>query len=537
MTINGYKSYLFDHDEVNINFRGRDDSVIINNNNAQQVTKKKALEISNSNKHNKFILQSLNNGKVNKLIFKNCNDLVVSVEERANISKIEFHECSINKVVIEGHSEVSRIAFYKCSINLLSIDESTIGDSGMYFDENSTINVLDIDGCTISGLIEIERVALIKAMKITNTIFRLSPEQVAHGHIHSIRLEGTTIDSLEIRANMQSSGIAFIKTKIIDGAIRLSTIKNIMFKNRLYDGSSLLIEDVKCFRLEFDNFVNFGKLIFRNIYSRVPSKNKNVPFGRELIIRFFKKLYLSIKLTTKIIRHGNNTSESENKYIIKIHNSDLGNSQFIGCHISSDWVYDFRNSKLLDILILDSFLPEKPVSDLRSNDYRPYINSNLQGRLLFDQLRKVYEKNGDSVKAAMYRKLSLDEYLRYLRSKNKKTWRQKADILSLWLNKYSNDYGYRLSRAILVFLCMSITLYMIYLYLLNMLHWNSTFDFDQALNLCAFYFDFVNPIHKSTFIYEYPDSTARICDGISRIIITYLLYQLVQSFRRFGKGD
>lgn len=117
-----------------------------------------------------------------------------------------------------------------------------------------------------------------------------------------------------------------------------------------------------------------------------------------------------------------------------------------------------------------------------------------------------------------------------------------AEISNIWLNKISNNHGKSTGQSFGILTILSMLLYTLYCYSLgyqiSFCHEN---NWGQFWGLASYYLEFINPIHKidtipkALSICPVPESS-RTIDAISRIIISYLLYQFIQAFRKYGKG-
>lgn len=296
--------------------------------------------------------------------------------------------------------------------------------------------------------------------------------------------------------------------RISQGAIHSGLSNNVHFNllgfyNVLSKSSILFIDGLKCNKIEFDNFTNAGLLYLKNLHS----------------------------------------VEHNIEKLITIHNSDLGVTHFINCSLVDEWAYDFKNSIITSVHIVASDLPlQQKIHNKRENNY-------WQKRLLFSQLHRVYEAAGSRVRAISTNKIALEAYLLSLpkKIKTEKGWRKKIrliwDGIALLLHNISSNFDYSLSRAIGVLFLTTILLYYSYLCSLGFKPANFTAENKTTFyNLVAHYFVFLNPIHKANFIQKVNSTDVYIAspiaifiDAISKIIIGYLIYQMIQAFRKFGK--
>ncbi len=279
-------------------------------------------------------------------------------------------------------------------------------------------------------------------------------------------------------------------------------------------GAYLHLSGVSINDINFVSFINEGTIILNGI---IPSVGKGV--GDD-------------KLSTLEVH--NNFS------IIEITDSDLGNTQFIGCDLAAFDDFEFRNSKMLNAFFADTTLPKrkKITTDIPENtsSKNERIKTLEQQKLAMSQFKKVYENQGDIVNATKFRGQELEAYSRYLVKSG--FLKNIIEIANLWMNKLSGNYANNWALAA----CVSLTVNWLFFW------WycselGFTIGDDKALfrELFSYSFEFLNPIRRhSTLV---PDvvkdgditSTARVIDYVSRIFIAYFVYQTIQAFRKFGK--
>lgn len=120
----------------------------------------------------------------------------------------------------------------------------------------------------------------------------------------------------------------------------------------------------------------------------------------------------------------------------------------------------------------------------------------------------------------------------------------KRDSIILWLNKITNNYGLSWLKALRFILISSVVLYLIYILTFIFQNnypytfgWNGWSEFLNSVDYTSkHYFEFLYPVHKFDFISEAESSTlSYFIDFISRIVIGFGIYQMIQAFRKFGK--
>ena len=115
------------------------------------------------------------------------------------------------------------------------------------------------------------------------------------------------------------------------------------------------------------------------------------------------------------------------------------------------------------------------------------------------------------------------------------TW----DIVTLWINKHSNDFGSSWSQALGWNFKFMIPIYIFHNFALGYTIDGAKESWDNFWKLFFLFTEFVFPIHKADYISEQmgPCVTnwSRFWDMVGRIVSGYLIYQMVQAFRKFGK--
>lgn len=290
-------------------------------------------------------------------------------------------------------------------------------------------------------------------------------------------------------------------------------INQISFEGSISKESVIDFNNMICMSILFNSFINFGKIYFRNVNSNLSHCQPGIE-------------------TIKTDR------------LIRIRNSDLGQVQFLSCTFrGKGWKYEFVNSKILGIEILGSYFPDHPyIDNMSTAEYK-------QQRFLYGQLSKVYENQGNRVRALFYRKSSIGAYQKELANKDKISHREWFDLQSLRLYWVTNGFDYNLSVSALWLMGYSIFSYVCYLLLCDQplqICWNCKDSVSRFLFYLAKYFEFINPIHKVQFIEDINSNysshipikaKAVLLDNVSRVIIVFLTYQFVQAFRKFGRAQ
>ncbi|HAP64195.1 MAG TPA: hypothetical protein DCR93_33505 [Cytophagales bacterium] len=231
--------------------------------------------------------------------------------------------------------------------------------------------------------------------------------------------------------------------------------------------------------------------------------------------------------------------------------SDLQEIQLIKVDLTPKVKFLFFNSKMAGAFVAGTELPRhmevpykyRPHNTRKQPDAKKEKENELlahdQERLIFNQFSKVYLDNKDFARAFQYRALSLEAHRKRIWLKPRKNLKNWADLLILGLNRLTNDYGNSLPRAALSAVCISLSLFVLYLY--NLGGAELLYDFPRVRKAFSFYFEFLIPTHRPNFMLgvledELPlPANARLIDSLSRLVNSFLIYQFIQAFRKYGR--
>jgi hypothetical protein len=226
--------------------------------------------------------------------------------------------------------------------------------------------------------------------------------------------------------------------------------------------------------------------------------------------------------------------------VFRLFNTDLGKTTFMGSDFSNLYL-DFQSSKITESFISDSILPKEPLrTHLATLTKEEKISLLNQQRSAFSQIKKIYENRGDTVTALEY-------YAKEMDILNNNPATKFSEWINLKLSELSTIHGTDWSRGLLSTLIASTILFFLFCLSVNIYPsltctgWSYFWDI-----IFPNYFEFLNPLHKSKEIVsnlrqlkEHESITisglTSITDFMSKIIITYCQFQLVQAFRKHGK--
>jgi len=486
---------------------------------------------------NKSIIQEIriNNSRLNYLYLADCSNVNLSITiEKSSIRGIQLIDSTISSFLMANVYGMFNISLQKVDIRLIYITECTLSSFSTY---NSQIDKIDIsqsasrnilfDNVEVKSELYINKQSNLGNINILNhsTIEKMwLRDSVTSPRIHfkestikkALFGKGTTIGVLFINSLTSAGSSIDIHCAIIDklkidtdnpckvfvtGEVSDRTIINeLILKHTVMPGDMHLnISDTDINNICFDSFVNSGRIIFNNIRPATDIK----------IFQTTEEFNEPVRKDSGEYVYENITLGS----IVEITNSDLGNTQFIGCDLDLFDDFVFENSKILNVFIADTFLPKK------ENINKEYPKDYEQQRLILNQFKKIFENQGDSVRASEYHAQELDVYKKQLRFKEKPwTW------LILWLSSITSDFGQNIWKPLASLLTVH---YWLYMWTLGV----NAIDIKNCQEVIHYYFYLANPLHQYIFCNDW----TIIIDILMRIWSSYMIYNFIRASRRFIK--
>lgn len=339
----------------------------------------------------------------------------------------------------------------------------------------------------------------------------------------------------------------------------------------LSKNSIVSLSRISLYACNISEFAMLGNLYFRNIIKL------NHPFAFDAGKRLSGELHWEVAFNA--VRNIYQTYQFNLKKLsnitfpsFRISQSSLGKTEFTDCDLAG-FNFEYNNSKITEVFISGGTVPENVVV-YDEQDKLTKVEKLHQQKSFFDQLKKVFEGQGDIVRGTKYhartseiqmqiitlqilekfilatQKIKDISWLRtfFVKSKYKKflkrIWNYLTETIYLcseWgvysLNKLSNKHGESWFRGLLFTLFVSLVGFHFYNIALSspkysfVWEWNTDYLSDWA--------QFIIPTHKIDFIDTkdqiFLTNSAAFRDILSRIFIGYGIYQLISAFRKHGK--
>ncbi|KQM77906.1 hypothetical protein ASE74_16020 [Pedobacter sp. Leaf216] len=232
--------------------------------------------------------------------------------------------------------------------------------------------------------------------------------------------------------------------------------------------------------------------------------------------------------------------------------SSMGKTEIIGSDLTHTRV-EYKNTNLLDIFVAGTKFPSQVFIDGCNLDSVDYYHQRID---YFSQMRKIYEKQGDMVKALGYSSEMMDNQQKFFATQLKsfgflKRYFSERSFLNytLFLNNVSNRHGNSWMRA-LVFVLLgggflfiptvwSMRYDLAFGEFFNARGYSFLADVDIIKGNLRYYSVFLNPARPFDYISKQQGFVMGNCyffwDLFSRVIIGFGIYQFIVAFRRPGK--
>lgn len=220
---------------------------------------------------------------------------------------------------------------------------------------------------------------------------------------------------------------------------------------------------------------------------------------------------------------------------IGIHRCNLDKAWFDNVYFGDFDRLSFYRSKFSNAVFTSCNFPESytayekftPIANIHYPKNRT-TNHHKDQYEIFLQLKKALEATGN-----IYESLKL-QAISQTALKNIKSIAP-ADKFILSLNRISNNHGLSISRPFVGFVIVTVIFYLLFLWSGGLLYQpNCVFD----PNLIGYYFSFIDITHRSDFLLAKQanlNGFSFFFDYINKVLMGYLIFQFISSFRKYGK--
>lgn len=428
-----------------------------------------------------------------------------------------------------GNEFKSSVLLHDCDLpNGLSIFNSSFtGQLDMTCVRTVSIG-LRISGCSFLQAVNIDFQTSPLAEPTGFESIILSDTKFADGiYINGLAREGKVkprVTFVDVNlSNLLSGNITFTQLDI--GYLKLygyNSLANLAFRN------------IDCHMVDFDGLINESGLILSDFQAATTWPN------------FEKDVEIS-------------------KSQFKISDSNLGRAQLLRTNFGSFDRFEFHNVIFLDIYTsmvewpsfkqIDAdevYKLEKEIKEVkRSRDISKHLRLKAElitlliaKKEIYRQLKLAYQRQGDLPQSHLFQQGEMKYYLKILAYERPRKYSEYLILLSNW----TNNFGQSWLRALgLLFVCSFVCYSFVAILTSDRLDqsqpldsWN---DFYQNI-LTIVYYDIkkwiviLNPAHYLKDIHDEVKSLSfwvYLCDFISRIVVSYFIFQVISAFRKFSK--
>jgi hypothetical protein len=218
---------------------------------------------------------------------------------------------------------------------------------------------------------------------------------------------------------------------------------------------------------------------------------------------------------------------------IEFHKSNLDNTSFDNIRFSDFSLVSFYRTKFSKTVFTSCDFPRDFFSFERftslENIHNPDKKSDNYYKdqyEIFLQLKMALEATGNFYEAQKLFAISNDALKRVSEI-------DRWDKFILWVNSASNNHGLSIKRPLILFFCISIILYILYLLSIGRIFNGNEFD----STLIGYYFSFIDLTHRNDFLVERSEFTgwSLFIDYLAKITVGFFIYQFIAAFRKYGK--
>jgi hypothetical protein len=456
-------------------------------------------------------------------VVNNFNEIVIrdsSLEKgyfnNIHTDSISFHSNSIIKFLAFNSSVLGEAIMQRCEIDTWIIEKSIFESNLKVIDTvisslvPQDIIVKGITSFTASetkGTLKWSCCILVGKLYFDNSkLNNLSFEKSLLQQMDF--LNKTSLDYRIIR--FENCVINMFRPLVLEGMeyyISNSTVNSLEVNNLSFSKSSTLsLSNTYLNNLNIRNSNLYGQVYFRNCQPNEKYLDKITPsdFNRDFISK----------------TEGFSSWEKVERKGVLFSYSSLGETEFIEFGFE-DYEFEFNNTKLIECFIAGSQFPDAiEIANIKKGT-KEYYNQKV---LVYNQLKKIAERNGDIVKSSLMHSRALESQHQVL----KKTSNKHTERFIFWANKWSNNHGESWPRAFCFTFFGALVFFVPYIICEG--KYGISGDFDG--NIITDFLKFIDPFKKldysqhwgSNFIYFF-----------NKIWFSYGVVQLVTAFRRHGK--
>lgn len=407
-----------------------------------------------------------------------------------------------------------------------NINNSQIGN--FRISNNSQIADFDIIDSKIDN-IKIKNNCQIGDLLIENTkspLIKITDSQL-HLFLNKVTIGQCKLNNCSI-ANLTLKNECTIELYVSGGAVNLIDFEQLsLSKNTILSFSKIAL-----YACNMDEFSALGNLFFRSITktNQPYSFIENIKYlDNELENEHIKVILQRKKRQQEWLKekYENGLVQLQKRLKItkptfRIVQSSLGKTEFAECDLNA-FRFEYNNSKLTENFISGGTLPK----EVFIPNERKFSKRLDQQKAFFNQLKKIFDNQGDIVRSNYYQAKAAEKQLVISILKFRP-----FEFLVYFFNLISNNHG----RSWFVALLFIVAVSHIGFYFYNSCLSTPIYSFEWGnTGYLGDLAQFILPTHKFDFMVKEPNSNAVVIDFVSRLFIGYGIYQFISAFRKHGK--
>ncbi len=483
---------------------------------------------------------------------------------KSKVGDFEFVNCLITAK--DGHgkieileSETGYFQFRGCKVGSIRIHRRS--KTGYFRSDNSQIEGFEIANST-AEYFRIKENSKIVNFTIKNDskadLFSIEKSEMCDFIFESGSVRLLTYNSSKIN-KFSLSGNNKFDIFISEGKINSLILRECILGLE----TSISISDTEIFYLQMVKFAVIGNLFLRNISPLAES----IKFmaGTDEMSELYEKVKVDIE------------KNLPKKPTFLLFHSSLGKTEFTNCELKR-FTFNYSNSNLIDSFIVGGDLPIYDIQIVtkiefdedgketltlahKNNSECPYQKASL-----FNQLKKVLERAGDTYGSSHLQSEWADNQLEYLKLVKRKrlkgekkgsvriTFRKilevlgkvriwfknwfaniqiYQDIISFRINKYSNNHDENWVLALAWIMGFVIVFYFLFL----LAQEGTPLETKSCEDSFVSYFKSLNPLNDSYFSGDekIPPMKIVLVNFSAKLILGFFIYKFLRAFRKYGK--
>jgi hypothetical protein len=533
---------------------------------------------------------SITDSKANQLVFSKSvvkglwlnttnNIKTLALADKSKFSLIDFsNQCHVSEFFLTNVKLDKLKINQNCNIDKVKIDRSFITDN-FSSGENVNINQILVEssflneigfilttviqfeiessytGYIIFKQVNIDTIKIDRSSKTGDIVFGNCRIDflLLNEHYGSITLVGTNIVLGHID-NSKINRLDISKGSEFEIYLKRCQINWLSFTQTSLNKNSLLsLSEGSVYCLEMDELTVHGDLHFRKEVSQsdcfkwwwndIEDIKEVFPKGYTATAEGLRNDYLSN--VEKLMSNFNVPT-------FRVSHSTLGKTEFTNCSLGG-FRFEFNNSRITDCFISGGTIPSEKIiiiDDQGNALSQGNIENHSQKASIYNQLKKIFEAQGDAYRSAQFQAKWAEHQNKYLQLEYatlKKSagfswnpWKRftlvcgelSQDIGIFKLNKWSNNHGESWVQALGFTILTTGFLFILFLWTIGRLYHSN----EIGWHLFGHYIEFLTPTFKPEFITgEKPSPGSIILYYMGKAVFAYGLYQFIAAFRKHGR--